>query len=120
MITQHSTGLALTLRRGTSCAVVCSSASSLLRSLTQEVGDLVRRSLILAIYDWFEAAHPGDRTGPNPTTTAAATPVAPRCDVTASNSTQKEPGQPARFSFCSLVGGSAGEFGFEEDVGLFF
>ena len=32
-------------------------------------------------------------------TKAPSAPVAPRCDVTASNSTQKKPGQPARFSF---------------------
>ena len=32
-------------------------------------------------------------------TRAPSAPVAPRCDVTASNSTQKKPGQPARFSF---------------------
>jgi hypothetical protein len=36
-------------------------------------------------------------------TKAPSAPVAPRCDVTASNSTQKKPGQPARFFF-----GSAG------------
>src|SRR6266567_8988342 len=49
----------------------------------------------------FEEVQPGQRTGLNRTRNAASAPVAPRCDVTASNSTQKEPGQPARFSFGS-------------------
>ena len=84
----------LSLALGPPLAPRMRSASSLLKVL-----DWISRRSYSAIYDWFEAAHPGDRTGPNPTRTAASVPVAPCCDVTASNSTQKEPGQPARFSF---------------------
>lgn len=53
-------------------------------------------------------AQPGDRlqkTGSNPTRGTSA-PVAPCCDVTASNSTQKKPGQPARFFMAVFVAGA--------------
>jgi len=54
----------------------------------------VRRS-----WTWQEEAHPGDRTGPNPARKAASAPAAPRCDVTASNSTHRSRANQPGFFF---------------------
>jgi hypothetical protein len=91
----HLQMLSKRLNHGMPFALVRWSVSSALSDLRLRLrlksGDL---------WTGFERAPPGDRPGPNPTRKALSAPVAPRCDVTASNSTQKKPGQPARF-FCS-------------------
>ena len=68
-------------------------------SVSRSFGSSTCSRIGSAIQAWHEEAFSGDRTGPNPASKAASAPVAPRCDVTASNSTHRSRANQPGFLF---------------------